>query len=119
MLGLELALKFLLKAQQGIIMNFMSYRSPAHGYHADTCPWGIGGYSSEGQVWRCEIPEYLLQRATLNMLELIASTIDPYIDLIEQKLHVLLCILSTTNSTTTNRWLRKSNFLNNSEEKEE
>ena len=50
------------------------------------------------------------------MLEFIASTIGPWIDLIEQTLPPLSCILSMTDSTTSAGWLRKSNFTDDSED---
>ena len=112
---LQLALRFLQRANTGISMNYISYRSPTHCYRADACPWGIGGYSSKGRAWRWEIPTSLLWRATLNMLEFVAATIGPWIDLIEGNLPTLSCILSMTDSTTTNGWLRKSNFPDDSE----
>ena len=42
--------------------------------------------------------------------ELIASKIGPWINLIENNLPPLSCVLSMTDSTTTNGWLRKTNF---------
>ena len=48
------------------------------------------------------------------MLEFIASTIGPWIDLIEFTLPPLSCILSMTDSTTSAGWLRKSNFTDDS-----
>lgn len=92
-------------------MNIISFRVPTHCYRADACPWGIGGYSSNGRAWRWELPENLRWRATLNMLEFIASTFGPWIDLIENNLPPLSCVLSMTDSTTTNGWLRKTNFV--------
>lgn len=100
-------------------MNYISYRSPTCCYRADACPWGIGWYSSKGHVWRCEIPKHLLWRATLNMLEFVASTIGPWIDLVEFNLAPLSCFLSQTDGSTSNEWLRKSNFPDDSEEEED
>ena len=113
---LNLALRFLQRANTGISMNYISYRSPTHCYRADACPWGLGGYSSNGRAWRWELPTHLLWRATLNMLEFVASTIGPWIDLLEDTLPPLSCILSMTDSSTTNGWLRKSNFPDDSED---
>ena len=113
---LQLALRFLSRANSGISMNYISYRSPTHCYRADACPWGIGGYSANGRAWRWEIPRNLLWRATLNMLEFVAATIGPWIDILEDQLPSLSCILSMTDSTTTNGWLKKSNFADDSED---
>jgi len=54
--------------------------------------------------------ENLRWRATLDMLEFVASTIGPWIDLLEDNLPPLSCVLSMIDSTTTNGWLRKTNF---------
>ena len=80
---------------------------------------GHWGYSSHGRAWRWELPKNLLWRATLNMLEFIAATIGPWIDLLEDNLPTLSCILLMTDSTTTNGWLRKSNFPDESEDETE
>ena len=44
------------------------------------------------------------------MLEHIAAIVGPWIDMIENKMPKLSCILSMTDSTTAAGWLRKSNF---------
>ena len=50
------------------------------------------------------------------MLEFIASTIGPWIDLVEGNLPPLSCVLFMTDSNTSARWLRMSNFTDSSEE---
>ena len=107
---LKLARVFLHKANVGIDMNLISFRKPTHVYRADACPWGLGGYNQFGRAWRFEIPQHLLFRATLNMLEFLASCIGPWIDILENNLPPQSCTLSETDSTTTAGWLRKSNF---------
>ena len=107
---LLLALRLLNKSNKGISMNLLSFRKPTHCYRADACHWGIGGYNSEGRAWRWELPTHLQWRATLNMLEFLAAVIGPWIDTLENTLPPMSCILSMTDSTTTNGWLRKSNF---------
>ena len=107
---LKIALKMLKKVNNGISMNLLSFRKPTHCYHEDAYPWGIGGYNSKGRAWRWELPPKLRWRATLNMLEFVAAVIGPWIDIIEYNLPPMSCILSMTDSTTTNGWLRKSNF---------
>ena len=80
---------------------------------------GLGGYSSKGRAWRWEIPTRLLWRAILNILEFITSAIDLWIDLIENILPLLTYILSMADSSTSNGWLRKSNFTDDSEEEKD
>ena len=97
-------------------MNLISFRKPTHVYRSDACPWGLGGYSHFGRAWRFEIPENLLFRATLNMLEFLASCIGPWIDILKNNLPPLSCTLLETDSTTTAGWLRELNFKDNKEE---
>lgn len=50
------------------------------------------------------------------MLEFLASIIGPQIDLVEDNLPPLSCILSMTDITTSAGWLRKSNFTDDGDE---
>ena len=111
--------KFLKIAAEGINMNLLTFREPSHIYRADACPFGIGGYSATGRAWRIHIPEHLCFRASINMLEHIGSTIGPWVDLLENNLPPLSCILAMTDSTTSAGWLRKSNFQENQLESKE
>jgi hypothetical protein len=101
------------KAHEGTSMNILTYRKVDQGYRSDACPAGIEGYSTEGRAWRFPIPKHLQFRATLNMLEHVASIIGPWIDIIEKTLPEFSCILSMTDSTTSAGWLKKSNFKEN------
>jgi len=107
---LDLMLTFLRKAHEGISLNLITFRQPSHVYFSDACPAGIGGYNHLGYAWRWKIPDELMNRATINMLEHIAATIGPWIDLLNSRLPEESCILSMTDSTTSAGWLRKSNF---------
>ena len=107
---LKLHLNFLIKARDGINMNLLTYRKPTHVYRGDACPFGLGGYSAAGRAWRWYIPKHLQFRATINMLEHLAAVISPWIDILEERMPPLSCILSMTDSTSTAGWLRKSNF---------
>ena len=106
----NLHLYFLKLANTGISMNLLTFHKLTHIYIADTRLFSLGGYSARGRAWRWYIPKNLQFRATINMLEHIASIIGPWIDLIESNLPVFSCILSMTDSTTAAGWLRKSNF---------
>ena len=63
----------------------------------------------------CPLPEELWGRFTLNCLEFLAAVIGPWIDHIEGNLPTLSCVLSGTDSTTAEGWLRKSNFVSHGE----
>ena len=60
---LELWLKFLRDAFEGISMNLLTFRQPTKCYRTDSCELGLGGFSSAGKGWRWIIPEWLRGRA--------------------------------------------------------
>ena len=107
---------FLEKAHGGIDMNIVSYLLPTSCYHSDSCPNGLGGYSQEGWAWRWYLPTNLLFRTSNNLLEHMAAIITPWIDLIHGRLKEGDCILSMTDSTTSEGWARKTNFSECGEE---
>ena len=107
---LELLSIYLQKSHRGIDFNLITFRKPTHAYFSDACPAGLGGYNHRGRAWRFEIPLDLRRRATINMLEHLASIVGPWIDIIERTLTPLSCSISLTDNTTSAGWLRKSNF---------
>jgi len=108
--NLKLCLKFLQKCHEGVNINLTTFRTPTHAYFSEACPAGIGGYNHMGKAWRWKLPEDLKFRATINMLEHVSSTIGPWIDIIDQNLPQMSCVVSIADSTTSAGWLRKSNF---------
>ena len=108
---LNLWLRFLRRAADGMSMNLLTCRCPTHEHTSDACEHGIGGWSSSGRAWRFALPEEPWGRFTLNCLEFLAAVIGPWIDHIEGNLPTLSCALSGTDSTTAEGWLRKSNFV--------
>ena len=116
---LKLALEFIHYSHIGVSMNYVALRAPTHCLRADACPWGIGGYSATGRAWRYYLPPHLLFRATLNMLEFLASVVTVWVEISEGRVPPLSCILSMTDSTTTAGWLRKSNFQEDDENSEQ
>jgi hypothetical protein len=103
-------LLFIKKSRQGINLNILAFRKPTHVYQSDSCPAGLGGFSNKGFAWRFYLPEHLRFRASNNLLEHIAAVITPWIDILAERLQPLDCALSMTDSTTSEGWLRKSNF---------
>ena len=106
----QLLMKFLKRANDGISMNNLVIQMPLRVYRSDSCPHGLGGYSSKGRAWRYYLPKELLFRASNNLLEHIASIITVWIDILEGELEIESCILSMTDSSTSEGWARKSNF---------
>lgn len=106
----HLLLKFLLRAREGISMNNLVLQLPLVIYRSDSCPHGLGGYSCRGHAWRWYIPAELRFRASNNLLEHIASIITVWIDILAGRLEPESCILSMTDSSTSEGWAKKSNF---------
>jgi len=110
-LDLELWLKFLAKAHDGISLNLISFREPTRIMRQDACEHGIGGYSlTSGFGWQWEIPLDLQGRATLNTLEFLASYVSIYMEIHESPVTANDILLSQGDSTSATGWIRKSNF---------
>ena len=109
-------LEFLTHAHKGVSMNILAYRKPTHVYRSDSCPAGLGGYSHQGYAWWYYLPEDLKFRVTNNLLEHLASVISPWIDILNGRLQTGNCALSMTDSSTSEGWLRKTNFKEDDEE---
>ena len=101
---LELMLFFLGKAKEGIDINLLVFRKPSKVYRSDSCPAGLGGYSSDGFAWRWYTPKQLKFRASNNFLEHLASIVSPWIDMLLGRLQKGDCFLSMTDSTTSEGW---------------
>ncbi len=101
---------FLVRARDGINMNQIAYRCPTHVFRSDSCPAGIGGYSDEGFALRFPIDGDLKFRASNNLLEHLASIISPWVDILAGRLTRGDCLLSMTDSTTSEGWTRHMNF---------
>ena len=83
---MKLMLFFLEEAHIGVDMNLLVYRKPAKVYRSDSCPAGLGRYSSNGFGWIFYIPLWLNFRASNNLLEHLAAVITPWIDIIAKRL---------------------------------
>jgi hypothetical protein len=106
---LEMFLGFLKIAKDGISLNSIAFQRPTHIYRSDSCPAGLGGYSDKGWAWRWYLPKNLLFRASNNLLEHLAAIISPWVDILAGRLKNQDCVLSMTDSTTAEGWLKKSN----------
>ena len=77
---------FLEKAKDGVDMNLLVFRKPNKVYRSDSCPAGMGGYSSDGFAWRWYLPDHLKFRASNNLLEHMASIVTPWINMLKGRL---------------------------------
>jgi hypothetical protein len=62
-------------------------------------------------VWRYYLNPHLKFQASNNLLEHIVAIITPWVDIIPGRLTRGNCALSMTNSTTSEGWLKKPNFI--------
>ena len=107
---LQLHLQFIRQAAQGTSINNLVFRSPSHIYYADSCPFGMGGYSIKGRAWRFYIPPSLRSTHTNNLLEFIAQIVCIWIDALEGNLSPLSCCLGCSDSSSSVGWMYRSNF---------
>ena len=63
-------------------MNLLAFRLPDRVYYSNSCPAGLGRYGDQGHAWRFKVPEDLQFQASNNLLEFLAATITPWIDII-------------------------------------
>eukprot|EP00956_Cyclotella_meneghiniana_P017221 scaffold27841_cov34-Cyclotella_meneghiniana.AAC.7 len=106
----RLMIQFLERSRDGLSMNNLVFCLPNRCYRSDSCPIGLGGYSDEGFAWRFYLPEWLLFRASNNLLEHITSVITVWIDILAGRLAPEDCVLSMTDSLTSEGWAHKTNF---------
>jgi hypothetical protein len=110
-------ISFLDLANRGIPINNIVFRKPSKIYRSDASEFGLGGYNiTSGSAWRFELPVDCRLRTSLNSLEFIACVITIWVDILNQEINPEDCILSQTDSTSANGWLRKSNFSDSDEE---
>ncbi len=107
---LQLMLNFLKMANVGVSLNSIAFWQPTHVYRSNSCPAGLGRYNHKGFAWRWCLPENLKFRASNNLLDHLAAIILPWVDILAGRLNSQDCVLSMTDSTTAEGWLKKSNF---------
>ncbi len=103
------------KCRDGIDLNSIAYRCPTHAYRSDSCLAGLGGYSNEGFTWRYYLDLHLKFQVSNNLLEHIVAIITPWVDIIVGRLTLGDCALSMTDSTMSEGWLKKTNFIKDGE----
>ena len=107
---LTLWLEFLKQGSEGTSINNIIFRAPSTFHWADSCPFGLGGYSASGRAWRLYIPPHLRTGPTNNVLEYMASIITTWIEIYEDRIPPLSCCLSLSDSTSTVGWLHRATF---------
>ena len=100
-------------------MNLITFRVPNKIYINDASEHGLGGFATHGRAWAYTIPVKLRGRAHINLLEFIAQLVSIWIDVIENKIQPLDCLLGMGDNTASMGWLRRSNFRENDENDQE
>ncbi len=108
---LELMQLILDKENNETNMNLLAFRTPDRVYYYDSCPAGLKDNSNQGNAWQFKVPDKLKFQATNNLLKFLAAVITPWIDIVKGRLNQGDCALSMTDSTTAERWMKKSNFI--------
>ncbi len=96
---------FLVRACNWINMNQIAFRHPTHVFRWDSGP---GGYNNGGFAWRFPIDDALKFSTSNNPLKHLASIISPWVDIVAGQLKHGDCLLSMTNSTTSEGWTRRT-----------
>ena len=107
---LTLHLKFIEKETLGMSINNLIFCSPSHFCWADSCPFRLGGYTVEGRVWRFYTLPSLRSENTNNVLEFMAQIITIWVDILENRMPQLSCIIACSNNASAVGWMYKSNF---------
>jgi hypothetical protein len=110
---LELWLKLLLQARNGISLNQMTVRKPSQLLFSDSCPFGLGGMTWQGRAWRLRIPKSSIlfgHHEANNVLEYLAMVITIWLCLLHCKEEALEqeCILALGDNTSAVGWLFKT-----------
>ena len=93
---------------KGAPINNIVFVKPSVTLCYDTREFGIGGYIKNGLAWKCIIPAAWHGKLTLNLLELLASAVTIYINILQmgQGSH----ILSFADSSSPLGWIHKASF---------
>ena len=89
------------------ILN-VTYSQPNIFCWSDACGSGLGGYNHRGVAWRFQIPTKLKNKASINLLEFLASIVTIILSL--ENVPKYQKILAFTDSSSALGWLYKSSF---------
>jgi hypothetical protein len=113
---LSLWLKFLSMARKGISMNGLTIRNPTILSISDSCPCGLGGFTSSGRAWRLKVSSssFIYGKSIANnVLEFLAMTITIWLALeeCEKNDKVDELILALGDNTSAIGWMFKTGKL--------
>ena len=97
----------------GTRIDHITFSIPLSFAISDACPYGMGGFTSEGIAWRWQLPTELLGKLSINLLEFIAAIVTIYMSLKILKINESekgIKLLSFTDSSSALGWLHHSTF---------
>ena len=122
--------RLLKRAHDGVSFNLLTCRRPTQVFIADSCPFGMGGFSVRtGKAWHCELdpdvyalagmkqdmksdeifgpPDHLLSN---NLYEFICQVVSIWIACLDGSMEDEACVLSLSDSSSATGWLHRSSF---------
>ena len=104
------------QAHQGISLNGIVLRHPTRMTFSDSCPLGLGGFTSEGQAWRLKVHPASRTASSCqanNVLEFLAMVITVWLSLLELARRGLVeeLILALGDNTSAIAWFVKTGHL--------
>ena len=122
--------RLLKKAHDGVSFNLLTCRRPTQVFIADSCPFGMGGFSVRtGKAWHCELdpdiyalagtrqdtlsdeifgpPDHQLSN---NLYEFICQVVTVWIACLDGSMEDKACVLSLSDSSSATGWLHRSSF---------
>ena len=95
----------------GISINLLTYLLPNHTIIGDPCEHGLGAFRvKSGRAWTYTIPDYLQERAHINLLEFLPQVIQIWLNFIEGRITSYSCIIAMGDNTVSMGLMRRSNF---------
>ena len=106
---LELFKEFLaIMSTSGTSIPNITYSLPDFVCWSDASSYGIGGFNHEGLAWQWRIPQHLVGKASINLLEFVASVVTIMISLKDKEKDSK--ILAFTDNSSALGWLFKASF---------
>ena len=95
----------------GVSINNICLSKPSATTYSDACEWGLGGFTTQGNAWRFQLPPDLHHRASINLLEFMAAIITIQLSLDHDDHHTEhKHILAFTDNSSALGWMYHSTF---------
>ena len=130
---LQVWLKLLNRANEGISLNLLTCRQPTNVALADSCPFGMGGFSLRtGRAWHVRLDPAVVAMASNaqdmeddpnlgspdlklsnNLFEFICQVVTIWLDCIDGVLGNDDCILALSDSSSATGWMHRASYGTN------